>query len=138
MSLRATGEGHISSIVFHTGIAGTHGNIQLDASSRYFTPLKKNEVAKYTKDFIKKRAAFFKGFKMELIDSLSEQFTASKATNIIDKTSNANSVNQFKEILDTNYELESSSHFPISEKVIFPNAKAESMGMEDVRFVKFE
>ena len=27
---------------------------------------------------------------------------------------------------------------PLNEKVIFPNAKAESMGMEDVRFVKFE
>ena len=27
---------------------------------------------------------------------------------------------------------------PINEKVIFPNAAGESMGMEDVRFVKFE
>ena len=43
-----------------------------------------------------------------------------------------------EKILDTNYELESSAHLPINEKVIFPNAKAESMGMEDVRFVKFE
>jgi predicted GH43/DUF377 family glycosyl hydrolase len=42
------------------------------------------------------------------------------------------------EILDTNYELEQSSHLPINEKVIFPNAKGERMGMEDVRFVKFE
>ena len=48
------------------------------------------------------------------------------------------SVKQFKEILDTNYELESSAHLPLNERVIFPNAKAESMGMEDVRFVKFE
>ena len=138
MSLRATGEGHISSIVFHTGTAGTDGKIKLDEPSKYFTPLKKNEVAKYTRDFIKKRAAFFKGFKMELIDSLPEQFTAPKAIELIDKASDASSVNQLKEILDTNYELESSSHLPINEKVIFPNAKAESMGMEDVRFVKFE
>ena len=40
--------------------------------------------------------------------------------------------------MDSNYELESSAHLPLNERVIFPNAKAESMGMEDVRFVKFE
>ena len=43
-----------------------------------------------------------------------------------------------KEMMDTNYELENCTIIPINEKVIFPNAKAESMGMEDVRFVKFE
>lgn len=51
--------------------------------------------------------------------------------------STSGSVKQFEEILDSNYELESSAHLPINEKVIFPNAKAERMGMEDVRFVHF-
>jgi predicted GH43/DUF377 family glycosyl hydrolase len=37
-----------------------------------------------------------------------------------------------------NYELEVSSNLSISEKVIFPSAKGERMGMEDVRLVKFE
>ena len=41
-------------------------------------------------------------------------------------------------MLDMNYELEVSSNLPISEKVIFPSAKGERMGMEDVRLVKFE
>ena len=138
MSLRATGEGHISSVVFHTGITDVYGNIQLDESSVYFTPLKKNEEAEYSKDFVKKRAAFFKGFKIEMIDTLPEKFTAAEAIKIISQGSDDNSVNQFKEILDTNYELQSSSYLSINEKVIFPNAKAESMGMEDVRFVKFK
>ena len=138
MSLRATGEGHISSIIFHTGIVDASGNIELDKTSGYFTKLEKNEVAEYNKDFVKERAAFFKGFKMELFDTLPEKFTTAKAVEIISKMSDENSVNQFKEILDTNYELKSSQHLPINEKVIFPNAKAESMGMEDVRFVKFE
>ena len=138
MSLRATGEGHISSIIFHTGIVDASGNIELNKTSGYFTKLEKNEVAEYNKDFVKERAAFFKGFKMELFDALPEKFTTAKAVEIISKISDENSVNQFKEILDTNYELKSSPHLPINEKVIFPNAKAESMGMEDVRFVKFE
>ena len=138
MSLRATGEGHISSVVFHTGIVDAHANIILDEASGYFTSLKKNEKTEYDKEFIIKRAAFFTEFEMELLDILPDRFTAEQAIRIISNTSINNSVKQFKEILDTNYELESSAHLPVNEKVIFPNARAESMGMEDVRFVKFE
>lgn len=144
MSLRATGEGHISSIVFQTGIVDGFNNITLDESSGYFTSLKKNEETKYDKDFIIKCVAFFPGFKIELLNILPDTFTAAHAIYIINENeisvnpAMADSIHQFKTILDTNYELESSAHLPINEKVIFPNAKAESMGMEDVRFVKFE
>jgi predicted GH43/DUF377 family glycosyl hydrolase len=137
MSLRATGEGHISSIIFHTGTVDVSGNIELDKASGYFTQLKKNEAIEYSKDFIKKCAFFLKDFNLELLNTLPEKFTAPEAMELISKISNENSMKQFKEIPDTNYELESSAHLPINEKVIFPNAKAESMGMEDVRFVKF-
>jgi len=88
MSLRATGEGHISSIVFQTGIIDRTGDIRLDEPTGYFTRLRVREPA--------------------------------------------------GEILDGNYDLEDSSGIPFNEKVIFPTAKAESMGMEDVRFVKFQ
>ncbi len=95
MSLRATGEGHISSIIFQTGIIDRGGNIQLDEPTGYFTRLKRKEAAEY-----------------------SESYTA--------------------EEMDSNYELEDSGGIPFNEKVIFPSAQAERMGMEDVRFVKFE
>lgn len=144
MSLRATGEGHISSVVFQTGIVDGLNNITLDESSGYFTSLKKNKEATYDKEFIIKRAAFFPGFKMELLNILPDTFTAALAIQIINEKEisadpvMADSIHQLKTILDTNYELESSAHLPSNEKVIFPNAKAERMGMEDVRFVKFE
>jgi predicted GH43/DUF377 family glycosyl hydrolase len=138
MSLRATGEGHISSVVFHTGVIDTHGEIILDTASGHFASLKKNEDIEYDKDFIKKRAAFFPGFNMELLDILPETFTAAHAIRITSDSAMNDSVKQFKEIIDTNYELESSAHLPVSERVIFPNAKAERLGIEDVRFVKFE
>ncbi len=144
MSLRATGEGHISSVVFQTGILTIQNDIILDASSDYFTSLKKNEEATYEKSFIIKRSVFFPEFKKQLLDILPGTFTATEAIQIIYENkistdpSLAESIQLLKNILDTNYELESSTHLPINEKVIFPNAKAESMGMEDVRFVKFE
>ncbi|MEP6927452.1 MAG: glycoside hydrolase family 130 protein [Ginsengibacter sp.] len=146
MSLRATGEGHISSVVFQTGIVDGLNNITLDESSGYFTSLKKNEEATYTKAFIIKRVAFFHEFRMELLDILPHTFTAADAIHIINEnkisvnadTAMENSIRQFKTILDTNYELESLAHVPVSEMVIFPNAKAERKGIEDVRFVQFK
>ena len=86
MSLRATGEGHISSIVFQTGIVDDNANIVLDAGTGYFTCLQQTS----------------------------------------------------EDIADTNYDLDVLNGSPINEIVIFPNVKAESMGMEDARFVQFK
>lgn len=141
MSLRATGEGHISSVVFLTGSVDDKANIKLDEPSGYYTGLQKNENAAYSKDFINRRAAMFPKFKSEMLDKLPDSFTAAEVLHILNEHglpgADDYSVNLLKEILDTNYELEDSSDLPINEKVISPNAKAESMGMEDVRFVKF-
>ena len=138
MSLRATGEGHISSIIFQTGVITAAGDIKLDESSHFFTPLKKNEKATYGKDFVLKRATFFKDFNLKLLDVLPGQFTAEEAIELLGNNGNEYSKNALKEIFDTNYELDSPANLSIAEKVIFPNAKGESMGMEDARFVKFE
>lgn len=143
MSLRATGEGHISSLVFQTGIVDVDNEIKLDELTGYFTSLKKNSNAVYRKDFFKERVAFSPGFNMKLIDGLPESFTAAEAVTFINQHFSvsdpqmADSIEWFNRILDTNYELEPSNHLPFNEKVIFPNAKAESMGIEDARFVKF-
>jgi predicted GH43/DUF377 family glycosyl hydrolase len=142
MSLRATGEGHISSVIFKTGTIDNNGRIALDAGSGYFTSLKKNTQKTYSIDFIKERVTLISNFKKEILDALPESFTANEALSAIGKEypkddSEAISVKIIEQVFDTNYELESSVALPITEKVIFPNARAESMGMEDVRLVKF-
>jgi predicted GH43/DUF377 family glycosyl hydrolase len=142
MSLRATGEGHISSIVFQTGIVDDMANITLDSGSGYFTCLQKKTDKVYTKYFICKCAATLPEFDKSILDILPDPFTGAEAHNIFksiapEGKSIIKSIAMLENILDTNYELEASSHLPINEKVIFPNAKGESMGMEDVRLVKF-
>ena len=89
MSLRATGEGHISSIVFRTGVVDGHGLIRLDEQSGFHTRLRK----------------------------MGDAATGDSA--------------------EMDYSLGDPSTIPIDEQVIFPHAKAESMGMEDLRLVKF-
>ena len=143
MSLRATGEGHISSIVFHTGIVDLHGNIKLEPSSGYFECLQKKADTLYEKTVLRKHAENIPGFKAGLLDNLPDTFTEREAKNIltsspgIDQTM-VHSARILEEMMDMNYELENSQSIPINEQVIFPTASGESMGMEDVRFVKFE
>jgi len=143
MSLRATGEGHISSVIFRTGTVDKQGKISLDAPARYCRILQKNNEAIYYKEEIQRIAESVKGFNAVVLDKLPELFTASDAISIL-KTipdpgqSTIESIQILEEMFDMNYELEDSSNLNISEKVIFPTAKGESMGMEDVRLVKFE
>jgi len=141
MSLRATGEGHISSIVFQTGVLDSIGNITLDGPTGYFTRLKKNAVAVYTKSFIRQRVGFNAVFNKDILEPLPDPFTAEEAANALaehrKRDPKDESIGIIEEILDTNYELENSAEIPLNEKVIFPIAGAERMGMEDVRFVKF-
>ncbi|HUM46284.1 MAG TPA: glycosidase, partial [Chitinophagales bacterium] len=77
-----------------------------------------------------------------ILNILPDFFTAGEALHLLKTawppdSSFSHSVTIIEKILDTNYELEESSHLPVNEKIIFPNARGESMGMEDVRFVKF-
>src|SRR6476620_4450580 len=142
MSLRATGEGHISSVIFKTGIIDDTARISLDAGSGYFTSLKKNPDKTYSIDFVKERANSFPNFNIAIFASLPETFTANEALHTTRKaylkdSNDGISVKILEEIFDTNYDLQPSSGLPMMEKVIFPNARAESMGMEDVRLVKF-
>ncbi|MEO5673520.1 MAG: glycoside hydrolase family 130 protein [Chitinophagales bacterium] len=142
MSMRATGEGHISSVVFQTGIADDQGNVFPDKGPEYYTCLHLNGEAKFSKDFISKCAQSFPGFNNSILDLLPDSFSASQADRIFRSTSPhdaaiVDSLVIIEKILDSNYDLECSLHIPINEKVIFPNATSERMGMEDVRFVKF-
>ena len=143
LSLRATGEGHISSIVFQSGILDEKENILLGKASGYFTCLIKDEKKLWLKHEVKKWVTRSSGFDVRLLDLLPDQFTAREAMDICRSSSSGNLLMYDSEIiltdfLDANYDLLESGDIPISEKVIFPLARAESMGMEDLRLVRFE
>ncbi len=143
MSLRATGEGHISSIVFRTGIVDGQGNILLDAISGYFSCLQKNPDFRHEKKFIQKLTGDMPLFQKHILDKLPRDFTAGEARDILEKSFGGDvalkdSVRVFEDILDMNYELTDPSDLSLDEKVIFPNSRGESMGMEDLRLVRFE
>ena len=141
ISLRAVGEGHISSIEFRAGIVDSNGTIKLDEETGFASCSVKDLKKIYNKKSILKNTTVLKDFDQSILNSFEEAFTYS---DYLDKVK-ANEFSSFDgltqeelfHILDTNYDVITDGDAPICERIIFPNAMGESMGMEDVRFVAF-
>src|SRR5664279_5577535 len=81
MSLRATGEGHISSIEFRTGLIDPEGDIRLDPISRFVTAPELDPNPSYKKTpFVVKlhEMGFDNGASADVMEPLGESFTRSE------------------------------------------------------------
>lgn len=142
ISLRSVGEGHISSIEFREGIISIDGEVTLDDITPFATHSDKDHSISYNKDQLKLRAATISNFDTSIFEALPSDFTyldykaalEAKVFNEYD----ADTHRLLFDFIDTNYNLVADTESPLSERVIFPSAKGESMGMEDVRFVEFK
>ncbi len=141
LSLRAVGEGHISSIEFRSGIVDKDGMIKLDKETGFLSCSDKELSKVYSTKGIIKNTTVLKDFDQSIMNAFEESFTfddylekvrANEFSNF-DKATQA----ELFHVLDTNYDVVTDENVPLCERVIFPNAKGESMGMEDVRFVAF-
>jgi predicted GH43/DUF377 family glycosyl hydrolase len=141
ISLRSVGEGHISSIEFRSGIVDRAGNITLDDETRFSSCSVKDLRKRYRKKNILKNTVVLNDFDQSILNVFAETFTYSdyleklKANEF--EAFDIESQEKLFHILDTSYDVITDGHSPICERVIFPNARGESMGMEDVRFVAF-
>jgi predicted GH43/DUF377 family glycosyl hydrolase len=149
MSLRATGEGHISSIVFRSGVLDRHNTFLFDPISDFV------ETPDLQLDAVYKRNVFQRklnemGASNEItvcvLNQMPEDFTYKE---LIEKIGILRAKPQFSETIqnrtfeiirwlaDSNYEVIFHPDHRISERVIFPVSKNESRGIEDARFVQF-
>jgi len=133
MSLRATGEGHLSSIVFRSGIVDDKANINMYEMSPFATRVPIDNNKKYSKNFVKERLEYIDAKDTSALAELPDNFTRHDITDIIHSYKN----DEVKRIMDMNYDLRSDKRLRSSERVIFPIAKGECRGMEDLRLVKF-
>lgn len=142
ISLRSVGEGHISSISFLSGVLDRNGQIVLtDATPKFAVNSEKASQKIYLKTVYKKRTQIIEKFNQDIFDELPESFVQQDYDDLNQKGvfEKYDKITQqiLFEIIDTNYDVVFDKSTPISERVIFPNAKGESMGIEDVRFVAF-
>jgi predicted GH43/DUF377 family glycosyl hydrolase len=141
LSLRSVGEGHISSIEFRSGIVSKNGTIILDEETGFASCSEKSMDKVYSKKNILKNTSVLQGFNQSILKVFNDKFTYDDYSKKIknNELSNYDEATQagLFHILDTNYDVITDGNAPICERVIFPNALGESMGMEDVRFVAF-
>lgn len=143
MSIRAVGEGHISTIVFRTGSISSAG-IHVDAASPFAT----TRAHRYTvlRNRMVRQEAIEAGVSsadLELVlGLLPDKFTIEDLTAALTQLDvsgmrNAPSdelVSIMGRIALSNYEVDFAEESDISERVLWPTAPVERRGMEDARF----
>jgi predicted GH43/DUF377 family glycosyl hydrolase len=148
MSLRAVGEGHISSIEFRTGIIDQAGELTFDPLSPHLVTGERTEPADHDKaQFRAKLVELGAGSDIAwgLLDPLPDHFTPADLEQALaklekDGTPHAVSFETAKIIrvlASSSYVTTFPTDSALSERVIFPAGPHETRGMEDARFVRF-
>lgn len=149
ISLRATGEGHISSIEFRTGVVSDQGGIIIDRPTSFVSTPERNcnPTINKTELLLKlKDKGVFGSSTQAVLRPLRRNFTLEQLGARIARYHKAHKkigsaqkreFDVLDDILKSNYEVRFSEEIPISERVIFPFSADESNGMEDARFVRF-
>lgn len=150
MSLRATGEGHVSSIIFRVGILDADGHIEMEPEVDVLRPLEAGLAEAFEKpEFVRDLAVLGVGGDEArvVLDRLGDRFTRQDLARAIDEARGAKhasgSLEQLADSLiiaaQANYQLHLTK-FGLSreaEIVIFPFSDIERHGIEDLRLVLF-
>jgi predicted GH43/DUF377 family glycosyl hydrolase/CheY-like chemotaxis protein len=148
ISFRATGEGHISSIVFRGGILDAKNNLELIPTGRLIDEAEIIKNFIYTKGFFHQKLSEMHSDQPivnTVLGKLKDEFDYNELNQAIELTKIENNLEDAdRKILQTiawlgasHYEITFSLDTGISDRVIFPIAAAESNGIEDARFMKF-
>lgn len=148
LSLRAIGEGHISSITFMEGEIDNAMNVTLQKSSPYI-----HEPQRYAHLYEKKlfmktanELDILSELNRGIFDELAELFSFGELQQAMYKVRNANisvnkdelqsSLNKLYMLAQCNFTLKFSTD-DLSERTIYPASPSQSNGVEDARFVRF-
>ncbi|MFM8498304.1 MAG: glycoside hydrolase family 130 protein [Planctomycetia bacterium] len=149
VSLRATGEGHVSSVGFRSGVVDAGGGILLDRPTGFVTAPRVVASSRYDKPlFLRKLAELgvVDGFVDPVFGELGAGFTFGELEAALARTSRQQRARRrewepvsgaIMALARANYEIECDPASDISERVIFPYSPAETNGIEDARFVRF-
>jgi beta-1,2-mannobiose phosphorylase / 1,2-beta-oligomannan phosphorylase len=150
ISFRATGEGHISSIVFRTGVLDKDSNLTLEPAGKMMEEAEHIRRHLYDKESFKSKLDEMLDFHTIIpsdliLDKLPDKFTYGELRDTISAARTTLHLAADKDLLfnqiiwlaSSHYELEFSYDTHISERVIFPVSATERNGIEDARFVKF-
>ena len=152
LSLRATGEGHISSITFRTGLIHADSRIEVEEAGGFLTEPRQTPNPLYEKpQFIRKllELGLTGDFADAAIRNLNDLFTLEELRNSL-QTELAQSrvlntslcedeeVSRGIQMLAlSNHEVQFQREQSLSQRIIFPATPSQRNGIEDARFVCF-
>jgi len=149
ISLRATGEGHISALAFRSGVVDQHGSVSIDKASSFACTAEPKPNALYDKIcFIGK--LYEMGLENDcskyITDPLPAEFTMDELQDKVNTYTIGHhpitptdrlTCEKILWLARCNYEATFDPAFTLSERVLFPLSPSEQNGMEDARFVFF-
>ncbi|MFA7116961.1 MAG: glycoside hydrolase family 130 protein [Bacteroidales bacterium] len=149
LSLRATGEGHISSLIFRRAVLSKENEIILSEPGNLI------DEAVMIKDHLYRKEIFINKLKemnldtcfcSKIIGELPSKFSYEQICNAVSDVEKQDcpwslekekSLNEIVWLAESYTEIRFSLDTDLSERVIFPISKFEKNGIEDARFVKF-
>jgi predicted GH43/DUF377 family glycosyl hydrolase len=148
MSLRATGEGHVSSIVFRTGVITPDLQVQVDPLPTRLHRARVHPDRFYVKNLFRWKLTEI-GVAQQpidrLLERLADRFTLPQLTLAVEQVrpelghlpSAPEALRTALWLAQSNYHIDLSAETQLSELVIFPMNDEESRGIEDLRMVRF-
>ena len=150
LSLRATGEGHISSITFRTGVVDANQKITINSATRYLSEPRQIPNASYDKKLFERKLYelhLTSPFSRRMMEELGATFTLDdlkKKINAVLRQVRATDPESERVaagmilLAESNYEVQFPPNSRVSERVVFPTSPTQTNGIEDARFVRFE
>ncbi|MDP2943412.1 MAG: glycoside hydrolase family 130 protein [Candidatus Omnitrophota bacterium] len=149
ISLRATGEGHISALAFRSGVVDKHGSVTIDKDSGLACTAEPKPNALYNKIcFVGKlyEMGLANDCSKCIMDPLPAEFTMDALQDKVRAYETGHdpiaqtdrlTCEKILWLARCNYEAAFDPLLPLSERVLFPLSPSEQNGMEDARFVFF-
>jgi predicted GH43/DUF377 family glycosyl hydrolase len=153
LSLRATGEGHISSITFRTGIIHPDRQIEVTPPTGFLTEPCQIPNPDYEKALFARKLfelGLTSEFTSRVMNRLGDPFSLQELQDSIDVEvdqerqsdgilqKDQNSAQGIWMLARSNYEVQFQPHQELPERIIFPATPSQRNGIEDARFVRFE
>ena len=147
LSLRATGEGHISSITFRTGIIHADHRIEVLPPAGFLTEPRQIPKPSYDKALFERKLlelGLTNEFTRRTMDKFGESFALEELRVSLEvemnqsPVSDQNAIRGMLALAQSNYEVQFQPQQQLSERVLFPTTPSQRNGIEDARFVCFQ
>ncbi len=153
LSLRATGEGHISSITFRTGVIYGDGRVEVNRPAGFLTEPRQIPNSLYVKRLFARtllELGLAGDFSDRVLCRLDDSFTLQMLRDSLDaeleEARQSDGILQNDQVTShgmwllarSNYEVQFEHEQLISERILFPATPSQVNGIEDARFVRFQ